>query len=322
MRSPITPLFLALTACLAAPAAGQMLENLQPGDQPANAASGQDAAPVTSPEARAILERAAIAVQKLDAFSATGELSGGGSDMFVKFMPTGRSTMNIRRNDEGDVEELGPWTTRVFGVGKDRADTGEEYTYDFASNSRDLTWVEHASKSVKTAPADRARGGGFALREHFNLDELFAATPLERELAPGATHALEDRQTVGGVECDVVLVEYAEEPGRRPSRRAKHNKSRWFLGVNDSMPRKLERIHDTAYTLSLNVTYTDVKSNPPLDESDMTVEVPAGYEEIDQRSSAPRIGSRTMPATRPERRPDAGTASAACTTRWRPSRPS
>ncbi len=297
MRHPIPAALLVLTACLSLPAAlapGQMVQSDEPGD---------DGAPATSPEARAILEDAAIAVQKLDALSVRIALSGGGSDMFVKFMPAGEATLHARRNNEADAPELGPWTTRVVGVGRDRADTGEEYSYDFAFDARDITWVEHASKSVKTAPGDRARGGGFGLREHLNLDEMLGAEPLARELAPGAMHALEDRQTLDGVECDVVLVTYEQEAGRRPSRRAKHNKSRWYLGVSDSMPRKLERIHDTAYTLSLDVTITDVKLNPPLGEDEVGVRVPEGYEQIDQRPTAPRIGS--LPANRAERGPDA-----------------
>jgi len=294
---------LLLLACLALPA-GPVLAQETPGAP----ASGAQAEPApTSPEARAALERAAVGVQKIDSLSARLALSGGGSDMFVKFMPSAQATLTARRNAPDESGEAPrPWMVRVVGVGRDRADTGEEYGYDFAFDGLDITWVEHDSKSVKTAPMDRARGGGFGLRDHLNLDELLAAEPLARELAPGATHQLEERQTIDGVECDVVLVTYAPEEERRPSRRAKHNKSRWFLGVEDAMPRRLERIHDTAYTLSLDLNIAEVKVNPPLTDADLTVGVPEGYTEIDQRQTAPRIGS--VRPTTIDRGPDAGAA--------------
>ncbi|MEZ6243901.1 MAG: TlpA disulfide reductase family protein [Phycisphaerales bacterium] len=301
MRKPTLAASLAVTmmfACLWLPTPSASAQQMPDAPQ-------AEAAP-SSPEARAALERAAVAVQKLDSLSAHVALAGGGSDMFVKFMPSAEATLTARRNDPDESGQAPqPWTTRVVGVGRDRSDTGEEYGYDFAFDGKDITWVEHDSKSVKTCQMDRARGSGFSLREHLNLDELLAAEPLSRELAPGATYALEDRQTLDGVECDVVLVTYAEETDRRPSRRAKHNKSRWFLSVKDSMPRRLERIHDTAYRLSLDLTITDVKLNTPLAASDMKVRVPEGYEEIDQRMTAPRIGSVRPNPSAIDRQPDA-----------------
>ena len=112
-------------------------------------------------------------------------------------------------------------------------------------------------------------GGGpyQLLMLEFLLDAPFA----RQAEAPVADY--EGRAAVAGVLCHVVYVEHT------PDSRGRVQRERWFLGVKDNLPRKLEQLavddngRHGAYVLSLS----SLRPNATLNNQTFTARVPRGY---------------------------------------------
>ncbi len=266
------------------------------------------ATPTASAQAtdgRGLFEAAARAIEGVDTITARMTLEGGGSKSFLQFMPSGEGVFRAKRieSDEGEPA----WATRIVGAGKDRGD-GEEYTFDAATMGDEITWIEHRSKSVNTSKLDRARGVGLSMRLQMNIDELLSEEPLAREL-DGLSFELKERETVAGVVCDVVQVEYAQDnsPGARG--KAKANKAVWYLGVEDHLPRRIERITDAdIVAISLILTLEDVRLNAEITPEDLQVDVPDGYKKIEPRAAG-GVPKRNLRPTAVERGENASVVS-------------
>ncbi len=236
-----------------------------------------------APDGRAIIEQASRAIEQVESLTARMTLAGGGSKNFMQFMPSGEGVFRAQRVENEDGERV--WATRIVGAGKDRGD-GEEYTFDAATRGDTVTWVEHRSKSVNTNSRARARGVGLSMRQQMNLDELLGADPLAREL-DAVSVELQNRETIGGVECDVVLITYAKDQQSATSRgQARANKAKWFLGVEDNLPRRIERITDAdIIAISLILTLEDMRIDAEIAPEDLEVNIPDGYKKIEPRTA-------------------------------------
>ncbi len=102
--------------------------------------------------------------------------------------------------------------------------------------------------------------------------EYLLDTPFIRQVeAPVADY--EGRAAVAGVLCHVVYVEHS------PDLRGRIQKERWFLGVKDGLPRKLEQLEvddngrHGAYVLSLS----NLLPNVTLKDQTFMARVPRGY---------------------------------------------
>ena len=83
----------------------------------------------------------------------------------------------------------------------------------------------------------------------------------------------EGKAAVSGVLCHVVYVEYAIEP------KGRIQKERWFFGVNDGLPRKLETLvaDDNGRYGAYVLTLSRLHPNVPLPTPTFVVRVPKGY---------------------------------------------
>jgi thiol-disulfide isomerase/thioredoxin len=83
----------------------------------------------------------------------------------------------------------------------------------------------------------------------------------------------EGRATVNGVLCHVLYVEYAAGPTGRIQR------ERWFFGVRDSLPRKLEQlvVDDNGRYGAYVLTLSNLRLNVPLPNTTFSLTVPREY---------------------------------------------
>lgn len=102
--------------------------------------------------------------------------------------------------------------------------------------------------------------------------EFLLDAPLARQ-AEASIADYEGRTTVAGVLCHVVYVEDTSDPKGRIQR------ERWFLGVKDNIPRRLEQVvmdddgRHGAYVLTLS----NLLASVPLQRFTFTAQVPRGY---------------------------------------------
>ncbi len=102
--------------------------------------------------------------------------------------------------------------------------------------------------------------------------EFVMDAPLARQ-AEASVADYEGRTVVEGVLCHVVYVEYAaNEKGRML-------KERWFVGVKDHLPRKVEQVavSDEGRSGAFALTLSNVQPRVPTERSIFNMRVPEGY---------------------------------------------
>ncbi len=222
-----------------------------------------------------ILRAADQAIRKVQSLSYVATYQGTGSFSTHSPISTGQVRLSkLEANNplkatlsaQGEFVQTGSADIQPFHVAFDGRTISK-----LRSNQKALVYKTLAGND----PAERGLGfvtsffGGGAyslLMLEYILDEPFA-----RQLsAPVAEY--EGRASVNGVLCHVVYVEYALEAKRT-------KRERWFFGVKDHLPRKLEEItlNDKgrygAYVLSLS----NLRVNVPFGGEVFQIRLPRGY---------------------------------------------
>ncbi|MEI7658324.1 MAG: redoxin domain-containing protein [Phycisphaerae bacterium] len=166
------------------------------------------------------------------------------------------------------------WVVRSIGSGMPKPNV-DRMDFDVAWIGNSVEFVSHAEKKVIERRSSReARSTAFSVANSARLQELFASKPFSKEVAANAQYKTLERQTVGGVECDVVEVTFSDRKG----------KTVWAFGAADHLPRRVESlIENVMMTGSTIVELDDVRvetTRPPaMSRSSVRVEVPEGYAE-------------------------------------------
>lgn len=117
----------------------------------------------------------------------------------------------------------------------------------------------------------RALGEG----NNLYLSKFTGRDPFANEIDANLV-TLEGRAYVEEILCDVLLIDYN---GR--------SKSRWFIGVDDHLPRRFERLRDRdGLPGSRILTISNLQVNIEIDDSEFALDVPNGYS---RRRMAPGV---------------------------------
>ncbi|MCX5688347.1 MAG: TlpA disulfide reductase family protein [Planctomycetota bacterium] len=175
---------------------------------------------------------------------------------------------------------------------------GERTEFDAAWMGTPIEFVSHADKKVIERRSSReAKSPAYAIANSARMQEMFAARPFSRELAPAADYKVLDQQTIGGVKCDVVEVTFGERKG----------KSVWAFGADDHLPRRFESVIDNQMMSGSTITGIEglefeATRPPKLSKSSLRVEIPEGYTE--DRPTKPTPPKPVVPATPEDKKPD------------------
>jgi thiol-disulfide isomerase/thioredoxin len=192
------------------------------------------------------------------------------------------------------------WMVRSTGSGIPKPG-GERMEFDAAWMGSPIEFVSHADKKVIERRSSReAKSPAYAIANSARMQEMFAARPFSRELAPAADFNVLDQQTIGGVKCDVVEVTFGERKG----------KSVWAFGAEDHLPRRFESVIDNQMMSGSTITEIEglefEDSRPPkLSKTSLRVDVPEGYTE--DRPAKPTPPKPVVPATPEDKKADDGT---------------
>jgi thiol-disulfide isomerase/thioredoxin len=243
----------------------------------ASLALGSLAVPASAQESgdNIVLE-AAEAAKKLESLTATVTLSGAGG--FKDFVPTGAGTIRLARQGEAVAGEA--WFTRVDSsyIHKKGA---EEQQITAMRTPELFIYVDHEKKAVQERPRTDRRSTFSSVVDLMGLPELTGAEPYSRELREATEWEALGREEVNGVLCDVVQVRYdmsKAEDTRGPASIIRTPASKWYLGVEDRLPRRVERITDEgmiSFTIILDIT--DLETDTGLEPASLAIDTPEGY---------------------------------------------
>lgn len=98
------------------------------------------------------------------------------------------------------------------------------------------------------------------------ISEFASPNPFQNEINANQV-TLEGRTFVEEILCDVLLIDYN---GR--------SMSRWFIGVDDHLPRRIERLRDRdGVPGARTLTISNLEVNFDTDDSEFALEIPRGY---------------------------------------------
>ncbi|USN99834.1 MAG: TlpA family protein disulfide reductase [Phycisphaeraceae bacterium] len=270
-------------------------------------------APTEKPEAPKVVDtsgkpallEAVEAAKQLKSMRAHVELSGAGGGMFQAYIPTGKGTLRLARQAE-PVEDRA-WNTRLDSSYVHKKDDPEQQV-TILQTPTSFVWVDNDKKVVEERRYNEDRVQSRSILDLFGLPELTEPEPFSRELRFATSWKKLDQQKVNGMSCDVVEVRYdmlkAGDRGRGNSM-TRTPASKWFFGVDDHLPRRVERITDEgmlSFTIVLDLT--DVEVNPEIDPASLAVETPEGYtrteaaRQVDPEARAASVSKEQVAARR------------------------
>lgn len=241
-------------------------------------------------EGRGYFERAAAAVQQAKAISYSYRSYAKGG-MLESVTGTVQAEVRLQRAAGGSVPG---WRIHAFGVSTPVK--GDPMNFDVAWLERTVEWVDQTAQKVIEKPLlEGRRAKQVTTATLARLDDFTNPRPFQKELL-AQSYTVEPRQSVEGVECDVILA--AVNNGRL--------KIRWFLGVDDHLPRRIESILDGRQGASSKFTdLVNLRVSTSADvfgQSEMRVPVPDGFTEERTAPPAPRSAE---PPSAPEPTPGA-----------------
>ncbi|MBI1189930.1 MAG: redoxin domain-containing protein [Tepidisphaera sp.] len=251
-------------------------------------AEKQPSAASTHP-GRALFEQSRQAVAKARGFSF--HLASGGTGKLGGYAAKIEADVWMARAARA---VLPAWHMRMKGTSTNPQ--GVKTDFDVAWLDSTLEWRDEEDSTIKERVMNEARRAkpvsqGNAAR----FEELLSGQPFRKELA-AEDYTIEERAAIGGVTCDVVVADV--NSGRL--------KVRWWLGVDDHLPRKSETIFTGNLEGTKWVEVTNLKVyEKSEDVPEMRVMVPPGFKE-DRVVPTPPPKPAPAPVTPGEVKPEPG----------------
>lgn len=168
----------------------------------------------------------------------------------------------LLQNDK-EKTETGTPPTRIQGMA--RSPEGE-IPIDITTDGKEVLVVDKAKKLAKRVPVDRMQEldrGTQTVTALSVMREFSHPRPFSDEVN-GEKLTLEGKKTINGVECNVILVKYSGIDAD----------ARWYFGVKDSLPRRVERL-----TQRYSVELGDLNVDPKIEAGAFAIKAPEGFEE-------------------------------------------
>ncbi len=235
-------------------------KSVEPADQPVKGDGAEDAVQQKEgPEYRLLRDAAeAIAAAK----SLTYTARAYGTDSMESMSPKTTAMVTMLR------DESGAWLVRAKGSGQGRS--GGDQQFDVAWRRETVEFLDHKEKKVIERRPRDARSGALQIASSSRIAELVAPNAYST-LFSSPQLELEDRQSVDGVDCDVLV---ATSGGRK-------SKVRWYFSVEDHLPRKVEKIIEgdkIAGMMVVEITGIRAeKETPTVTAEQVRIEVPVDY---------------------------------------------
>ena len=232
-----------------------------------------------------ILREADQAIRKVQSLSYEATYQGTGSFSTQSPISTGQVKLS-------KLETNNPLKAKVSARGGFlQTGSADEQPLQVAFDGKTISRIRSGQRALvyktlaENNPAERSLGfvtsflGGGAY--HLLMLEYIIDQPFIRQLSAPVVE-YEGRTSVNGVLCHVIYLEYPLDAKRT-------TRERWFFGVRDYLPRKLEQIAINnlgrygAYVLSLS----NLKVNIPLGNWAFQIRTPRGYAMTPYRAPDP-----------------------------------
>ena len=184
-------------------------------------------------------------------------------------------TVEMKRQERA----AGRWIVRLRG---DSDLPGMEVPYDIVIDGDFYTWIDHDAKKVMQRVGKAASDRQISIAKHYAwIRSLSTLDPFDLVTKSYETMELTGRETIDGVECDVIVLKEGEGRATRT----------WYISTNDHLPRQmnieLKPMMDDTFTMR------KFKLNPELPEAVFEIATPEGYTRdfLGNAPNAPEFGA-------------------------------
>lgn len=236
---------------------------------------------------RAILAASTEALSAVQGMGAQFRMFGEGSDMIKSTMPSMQGRFIFARTEQGPL-------IHVLGEAKDSA-TAESYAYDIVRTPDQFRWTDDAAKTInirKAQPEPRDLPGAARM---IQLANLIREQPFAELLERAESLSHEGVKDVAGVPCDVIAVALKKNPPGRNANAAPHTNERWFIGVQDRLPRRVEMITDGGMLKFSLITEMSGLGQSPQAPALLDIRRPENYTVNDTTVAAEKPAPRPQP---------------------------
>jgi thiol-disulfide isomerase/thioredoxin len=194
-----------------------------------------------------------------------------------------RGSMTVGKIKLAKLEAGNPLTAKVAAEGKSYpAGRNDAETFKAAFTGTTIfrlyTDKKILMRKVLTDTDPKERDFGFvtgllgAGANDLMMFEYLLTKPFAR-LIIGQVIEYEGRAAVGGVLCHVIYAEFDKRPDGRI------RKQRWFIGINDKLPRKVETLSadDKGRHGGYTLTLSNLRAEAPLSPQTFSIVLPQGY---------------------------------------------
>ena len=207
-----------------------------------------------------VLDASRAALNATPGFSAQFRMKGEGGSMFAATLPSMNGQLFFGTN-----EELGR-VVHCIGEARDQQSAPAESIDILVATDR-LLWTDAKKRTITERPiSKRTRGlpSAFAL---VLIDAIVQDDPFAKDTDNAQSIELLAQETVSDVLCDVVHIKRAKPEGRSRSGSDSYTDVRWFIAVEDKLPRKVEHITDAGLvkiTLLLELGTMNMREPPQI----------------------------------------------------------
>jgi len=250
---------------------------------------------------RQILQDSATALQSTPGFSAKVTLSGDGSQMILATLPSMTARFTL-----GNHPEYG---NAIHLIGELRAQTtAPPETFDIVYTKDKLIWADHPKQTINhrlPSVSVRIKPAPF---KYLLLAELISDAPYQTELDNAQSIELQPQQSIAGENCNVIYITRSKAAsGSKRSGVGAHTMERWFISVDDNLPRRVEQITDAGMIKATLIMELSGLSVGQQSDADLEVFAPESYKVSDTTrprtppttTNKPTLPDQDQPFTKP-----------------------
>lgn len=202
-----------------------------------------------------ILDASRDAIQELSGLSAQFRMKGEGGSMFADTLPSMNGQLFF-----GVHEELGRVIHCIGEIREQQSSPSQPIDLLIASDRH--LWTDTQSRTINERPISSNTRGLPTAFSLVLLKSFVNDDPYANDANDAKSIDLLTQETVSGTLCDVIHIKRPKIDSRT-SRAGKdaYTDARWYIGVEDKLPRKVEHITDAGLvkiTLSFELTSTKV----------------------------------------------------------------
>ncbi len=218
-----------------------------------------------------ILDASRVAIQELSGFSAQFRMKGEGGSLFADTLPSMGGQLFFGTHDQyGRV-------IHCIGEARDQQKSPSQ-AIDLLIASDRYLWTDTQTQSIHERPISGPARGLPSAFPLVLISSIITDDPFAKDTNNADDVRLLAQETIADTLCDVIHIKRTKPNSRsKQSGSDAYTDARWYIGVNDRLPRKIEHITDAGMVkITLLFELSNLKIVEPT-QKQLDISRPQGF---------------------------------------------